>query len=269
MDKKYGYNYQENGNCGQYALLNALLVLGIPISVKDAHRTTKVTRLKALWKGTEPEKIILGIKKYGCKAKPYTLTKEKEFKAKVESLLEQRIPIIACVDDYEHYVVLAGIQENKYFWIDSAHADIIGCSAWSDIESWMNCNGEYYFIAVIGPKFCKPVLEINQLLKLSRKNSTLFNNYGYMLRDLLDIINEPKTPGKRISAEEFLETVVKTVVDSIVLLYYYANRKKLERKLQDYISIAHLHRFTVLIDEEGAILARLTTVMTMTALGIE
>ncbi len=268
MEYKFGFNYQEYGNCGQYALLNSLLLLGIPISVKDAHKVTNTTRLKALWEGTDCKKIIKGIKKYGCKPAAYTLHDDAKLKTKIDTHLEAGNSIILCIENYEHYCVLAGKKNKKYCWIDSADANIIGCSDWTAIEQWMNCEGEYYFIAVIPPKFSKPISEINELFKLSRNDIELFNNYGYLLRDLLDIISEPRTAGKRIAMETLLKQSGENIIESIEFLYHYTKRSSLEKLLKSFITISRLHMLTVLVDGENDVLARLTAMLTMYAMGI-
>ncbi|MDR3665583.1 MAG: hypothetical protein P4L35_01955 [Ignavibacteriaceae bacterium] len=271
MDKKYGFNYQEHGNCGQYALLNALLLLGIPISVKDAHHITRVSRLKALWEGTEPEKIIRGIKKYGCRAEPFSSNDEQKLKVKVDAYLQANIPLIVCVDDYEHYAVLAGKINNKYYWIDSADSHIMGHSPWTDIRDWLESSEEddcYYFIAVIPPKNNNVLNDIDKLLKISRKNEDLFNNYGYLLRDLLDVIGDQGSSGKRVLLAEFLARHRNKALSSIEELYYYTDTKELEQILRGYITIATLHNLTIAVENEIDVLARLTVMVTMYAVGI-
>ena len=43
MQEIIGFNWQDkrNGQCGQYAFTHALLVLGIPVSIREAHRLQK------------------------------------------------------------------------------------------------------------------------------------------------------------------------------------------------------------------------------------
>jgi hypothetical protein len=271
MDKKYGFNYQEHGNCGQYALLNSLLLLGIPISVNDAHHITRVSRLKALWEGTKPEKIIRGIKKYGCRAEPFSSNDEKKLKVKVDSYLESGIPLIVCVEDYEHYAVLSSKINNKYYWIDSADEDIIGHSSWSEITDWLESSEEdecYYFIAVIPPKNNNVLKDIDKLLKISRKNEDLFNNYGYLLRDLLDIMDSQGSSGKQIPVAEFLDRHRDKAINGIEELYYYTDKKELNQILKDYITIATLHNLTIDAEIVIDVSARLTVMLTMYAIGI-
>jgi hypothetical protein len=271
LNKKFGFNYQEHGNCGQYALLNALLLLGIPISVKDAHKKTKVTRLKALWQGTEPEKIIRGIKKYGCRAEPFTCNDEKKLKVKIDTYLEAGIPLIVCVEDWEHYALLARRINKKYYWIDSADSDIIGHSSWVEIAEWLESSDDdekYYCIAVIPPKDNNALKDIEKLLKMSRKNEDLFNSYGYLLRDLLDIIGDQGSSGKQIPVAEFLDRHRDEVINSIGELYYYTDKKELKQIAKDYIAIAELHNLMLAADDELDALTRLAVMVTMYSVGI-
>jgi hypothetical protein len=271
VDEKLGFNYQENGNCAQYSLLNALLVLGIPISIKDAHKKTKVSRLKALWEGTDPENIIRGIKKYGCKAEPFSYKNEIKAKAKIDAYLEAGIPIIICVDSWEHYTLLAGKRDNRYYWIDSAGPDIINHSSWAAIEEWMESPDEdekYYGIAVIPPKQNNALKDIDKLLRLSRGDEDLFNNYGYMLRDLLDVIGDQKSTGRLFSAAEFLSTYQDKIMSNIEYLYYYTDKKYVAKKMKDYITIAELHNLSFTDADEIDVIIRISVMMTLNAVGI-
>jgi hypothetical protein len=271
VDEKLGFNFQESGSCGIYAFLNSLLILGIPISVQEAHEVTRVTRIKALWEGTDPDNIIRGIKKYGCKAEPFSCKNEYKAKAKIDAYLEAGIPIIICVDDWEHYTLLAGLIDNRYYWIDSAGPNIMSKSSWPAIEEWMASSDEdekYYGIAVIPPKRNNALKDIDKLFRLSRKDEGLFNNYGYMLRDLLDVIGDQKSIGRLFSVAEFLSIYQDKIVSSIEYLYYFTDKKYVTKKMKDYITIAELHNLSFAVADELDVIIRLTVIMTLNAAGI-
>jgi hypothetical protein len=132
----------------------------------------------------------------------------------------------------------------------------------------MNCSDEYYFIAVIPPKHNKALRDIDKLLKLSHKDEDLFNNYGYILRDLLDVIGDQRSTGRLFSAAEYLSTYQDKIISSIEYLYYYTDKIYLAEKMKGYITIAELHYLSFADANEIDVIIRISVMMTLNAVGI-
>ena len=269
MKYKYGFNVQENANCcGQYAVINALLLLGKPISVAEAHRSTKTNRLQAWLNGTGERNIKQSLKYYGCNPKDYSTKSADKLKSKVDYYVERNIPLIASVDNYDHWIVLAGKDDNKYYWLDSANNNVIGHSSWKTIVQWMYADEDpYYFIAVIPEKDAYPLKDIKALERIAKKNPWLFSNYGTTLVDLLDIltadVNKPDS-----DAEKFLNEHRNEVVLNLEYLYAEADDDDLYELVDDYIALAKLHGLKYPSKNDAEVLTRLAIMLTLYTFGI-
>jgi hypothetical protein len=155
MLEKSGFKRQAllSGNCGQIALIHALLLLGIRISMSRAYKATGLTRIQVVRSGTDDVNLIRGIRKCGCKPLPHLFHDGGKAKRQIRYYLSRGIPVIISVSDEEHWMVLSGVDsQGRYSWIDSTDPKLIGKNAWRTVAGWMLYEeGErenYYFIGV-------------------------------------------------------------------------------------------------------------------------
>lgn len=151
MGQKYHRQYSFEGNCGQHALVHALGCLGIHISIGEAHRRTGVSRLRAMFEGTDEHAIMKGIRKSGRKPLPHQVHGDAKARRIITRYLRQGVPVIILIDEEEHWMVLSGMVGERFKWIDSVDEWLAGASAWKTVSGWMGYgdDGEdYYFIGV-------------------------------------------------------------------------------------------------------------------------
>ena len=120
MKQKHHRQYSFEGNCGQHALVHALGCLGINISIGEAHRRTGVSRLRAMFEGTDEHAIMKGIRRSGCKPLPHLVHGESKARKIITRYLRQGIPVIILIDEEEHWMVLSGMKGRKI------HVDRLG-----------------------------------------------------------------------------------------------------------------------------------------------
>ncbi|MCE1189841.1 MAG: hypothetical protein LWX56_11965 [Ignavibacteria bacterium] len=269
MDKKYAFTHQQHSNCGQWAIINALIMIGVPISAMEAHSKSKTTRFEAMISGTNEHRISKALRHYECNPVKISEKSPDKLKKLVDGYLDKNIPIIASVCNYEHWSVLAGRRGKKYFWIDSSEDVIIGYSSWNEILEWMDNGDEpYNGIAVEYDKDKSPCRDISALHKLRQDNEWLFGNYGRTLSDLLDIVNSdfavPDT-----DAVDLFKNCRDDVVQNLVFLYEYADEDDLYELIDAYIILARLHNLKYSKKHESAVLIRLGIVLAFYILDIE
>ena len=141
-----------SGNCGQLALVHALSVLGIEVTVAEAHRRTGISRLRAIFEGTDERGLIRGIRRSRCTPLPHLVHSSEEARRLISGYLENSIPVIILTQDEWHWMVLAGMDGDRYSWIDSADYRLTGTNCWKYVASWMRYweNGRecHFFIGV-------------------------------------------------------------------------------------------------------------------------
>lgn len=152
MNQQYHQQYSFEGNCGQHALVHALGCLGIHISIGEAHRRTGVSRVRAMFEGTDEHAIMQGIRKSGCKPLPHLVHGQDKARKIITRYLRQDVPVIILIDDQEHWMVLSSMKGEKFRWIDSVDEGLTGTSSWRTVAGWMGYGeggGCYYFIEVV------------------------------------------------------------------------------------------------------------------------
>ena len=253
MQEQIGFNRQNyiNGECGQYSLIHALLCLGIPISIKEAHERT-VPKIISTIEGTDHTEIIKAIRYFGCEAREVTTKDEKGLRNQIDKFLKKGCPVIVCAEDYSHWSALSGYYGNEYIWIDSANPDLIGSSKWSEVKEWLGCEYEdgkieYYIIGVVPknesqlkhslvPHFGKKILSV-------LREKDIREWWGYYLEDLIELFNCPDS-GEYITAAEFFYKY-KNMITSYINYYYYYQENDYEWEINNYEKVAIAHNLTI------------------------
>lgn len=102
-----------NYSCGVYAVINALLTLGDEKSPKEVQELTGTDK-----NGTSENGILNALINFGYQPKEYkTNNKDNAWRWVLSNSIEH--PLILIVENWEHWVVIAGRIKNKVIWIDS------------------------------------------------------------------------------------------------------------------------------------------------------
>ncbi|HLP17964.1 MAG TPA: hypothetical protein VK470_17025 [Bacteroidota bacterium] len=261
MQEIIGFEQQTMGDgaCGKYALRHALLLLGIPVSQREASAATQVPPWKAMQRGTNEAEIKRGLKEFNCTGIEYTGRSRRAFTAHVNACIRRGMPLIITTDHDEHWAVIAGRKSRSmYYWIDSAEPEVIGAWKWNDILEWID-NTVYYAIGVL-PKnpsqlehsLVQNFAEIAPLMK----DATLRQYWGYYLDDLYG-----GSPGDG-SPRQFFDTYRKPIVETICVQYPAADKETLVWELKNYETVAVAHNLVPSIIE-------VTSALTLIAVGIE
>ena len=263
MSEIYSFALQKNGYCcAEHSIMNALMVLGVPITSEDAHAILE----SSLTVGPNIVDINRHLEKYGCAAQEYCCKDEQQLKELIDGFLEKHVPLVICTDLFQHYSLLAGQANEKYIWIDSSGPAIVGASTWVQLEEWLNSGQKderYYFIAIQSNNMDNvTIIDIAGLRRLYLEDVSIINSWGRYLSDLLDIFGTVVTSDKKIAAVDFLETHGMKVIATICELYSYEDTGKLQQMLRAYKIIASMHRL-ILKHYEDKALIRMTVKFAM------
>jgi hypothetical protein len=252
------------GECGQHSLIHALLLLGIPISLDEAHIHTVPQCITAV-SGTSEEKIINALKHYKCKPVEIYVDSPSKMKSEIDKNLDAGYPIIISVEGYNHWAVLAGRSGNDYVWIDSNSDAIIGVCDWEEVEDWFD-NTEYYGIA-IGPKNEKLmrysiVSRIVKIQKILKKNKTLREYWGYYLEDLIEVFGRKADAGD-ISAKLFFKKYRKKMHETVCKWYVDAKDYDVYWELDNYQRVAEAYNLRLPADRENIALIEFSIALSL------
>ncbi len=271
-ETKIGFDYQRrhDGNCGQRALVHALLILGHPISEDEAHQLTDRPRWKTRLWGTNEHHLKLGVRRAGFKPMARLVYDRAEAHRKIDFMLEAGNPVIICTEDNQHWAVLAGkAGSSAYYWIDSADDDLYGAWNWTDIADWMEFNGEYYFIGV-APK-TKADRRTSAVPDFSRMyqefdDDELAEYWGWYLEDLRDCFDLPEHTAGAVNAREFFEKFGRIIYGACKDACRELDDNQLRYEYGNYRKVALVHNMSVSRERLEEAIARLTSAITYTAM---
>ncbi|MGA9118538.1 MAG: hypothetical protein WB699_04165 [Bacteroidota bacterium] len=271
-EKKIGFDYQRrlDGNCGQRALMHALLILGHPVSEDEAHQLTDRPRWKTRLTGTDERHMKLGVRRAGFKPLARVSYDRAEAHHEIDAMLESSFPVIICVEDQQHWAVLAGkASSSQYYWIDSADDDLYGTWTWTDIADWMETNGEYYFIGVAPKtKADRRTSAVPDFFRMYQgfDDDDLAEYWGWYLEDLRKCFDLPEHTAGAINARAFFERYGKTIYDACKESCRSIDEDQLHYEYGNYRKVAFVHNMSVSRERIEEAIARLTSAVTFTAM---
>ncbi len=147
MLKKSQIRLQSRGSCAQYAIYHVLLLLGIRKPIWKIFLATKRNSISVRRDGTNGFRIQHAIRRFGCSPVVCSTTSPVRARVKLNSLLRDGSPVILCVENSMHWIVVAGLKGKKYIWIDSADEKKTGACGWHELVDRVDSD-DFYFIGV-------------------------------------------------------------------------------------------------------------------------
>lgn len=271
-----GFDEQpDTGSCGKSSLQHALLLLGLPITMRDANRLTRVPRWKHVIRGTNEREIQAAIRRCGLRPLERSFKTDAPLRRSVDQMIDRGLPVIVCVEDFDHWAVLAGRTGERYWWIDSADRALIGSWRWADIAGWIHQKHprpEFYAIGV-APRRRRDVTHslvprFRDVAKMLRADQGLRQYWGYYLEDLLDVFDCPPSP-RALPAQRFFDRHARRLYHASATYYADADTVKLRWEIANYRKVAIAHRLTMSRRAEVEAVARLSAALALIACGVE
>jgi len=191
QDKEY--------SCGAAALRYALTFLGKTVQEKDVRKASETT----FW-GTDEDGIVKAARRYGCET---VMRNYRHFPAAFRSLIryvQSGQPCILCVDDWMHWVAVAGANRNGVALFDPKSLEVAALikpeslrARWAHVEH-ENGSGRadphFFFIAVrprVRSRHVRGVVDNDVILGLRRRED-LREGWDRYLRDLSAIFGRDR-----------------------------------------------------------------------------
>jgi len=191
----------------------------------------------------DEERLKRALPQFSCNGIEIYSGNAKTARKKLNSCLDAGMPVIVCVEEWEHWALIAGRQGDQYVRIDSAQRDVVGRMSWEKLRKWMACTAEnrpYYGIAV-QPQ-AAALLEHSLVHRMSdavvplghRDNRVQWGQSVATLRRYFG-------PGGTVDASDFFETERHAIFASAGPL----PTKRAEARLARLGCIAGLHRLRI------------------------
>jgi hypothetical protein len=249
MQQVIGFTMQNigDGACGKFAIQHALLLLGLPVSQKDINKATRLHPIITRATGVGPSRIIRGLEALGCRGLERACEDATKFRYELDGMLDKGYPCILSVEAGSHWAVIAGRSGVKYYWIDSADEDVVGCWKWRDIVEWIDSDLGYLIAA-------KPMRKLqlrHSLVPSFSRIATLLEDHdlreywGYYLQDLLECFDCPDGASDAITARGFFSCYGKQISAAVAHQYLYADEERVAWEMSNYRKVAVAHNLTI------------------------
>jgi len=268
MQQQIGFDWQSfySGACGKYSLVHSLLILGIPLSLKEATKATGLSWWETARIGTDESKIKKAIRSFDCKPIEYKTMSENDFRKKLDSLLRLGVPAIVSFDGDDHWAVICGNRnKDEYYYIDSADSELISYYRWDDLVDDID-NDTYYLIGV------KPnnannlkhslVHNFSEVEKVLNRGDALYKWWGYYLEDLNEVFDCPDSTKNVITASEFFDIWGRKIFNTAKYFYHYFDDAQMKWELNNYRKVAEMHNLTLSKDKLNEALISFSAALT-------
>ena len=179
-------------SCGAAALRYALTFLGRNVEEKDLRRASQTT----FW-GTDESGIVKAARHHGCEA---VIRNYRRFQAAFRSLIryvQNGQPCILCVDDWMHWVAVAGANRNGIALFDPRALEVAALikppalrRRWAHFKKEDGEEDPHYFFIAVRPRVRHPHprgIVDSDVVRGLRRREELRDGWDRYLRDLLSI----------------------------------------------------------------------------------
>jgi len=186
--------------CGPFALKHALVTLG---------RLTDEDRLSSIahphwWSGTDEVRLARAAQHFDCDL-PFIRRRDPHMaRGALVRYLRERIPVLLCVDDWEHWITVVRNEGSRFVVLDSRHDPVLNVVEWPRLRNrWRYLDRDYdesdppalYDLHPVRPRFRVPVtaqFSVQRVQHLRRpENRSLALHWDAYLEDLLEICAPP------------------------------------------------------------------------------
>ena len=260
-------------SCGAAALRYALTFLGKSVEERDLRRASQTT----FW-GTDEGGIAKAARRYGCEA---VLRNYRRFPAAFRSLMryaQSGQPCILCVDNWMHWVAVAGANRNGVALFDPRALEVAALvkpetlrRRWAHFRQSDGESDPHFFFIAIRPRVRLPhprgVVD-NDLVEGLRRREDLREGWDRYLVDVLGIFGRRRPPRADDSypAWKFLVRTAPLLVETVASWDGEASKRFYSTELRNLAVVARAYGLQMRPRDERRALVSLACILNREAL---
>ena len=249
------YPQPNEWTCGPFALKHALIALG---RVANGEELAKLAH-SHWWSGTDEIRLARAAHAYDCELVGHRVRSPEKARALLQSHLKQKLPVLLCVDDWEHWIVVLARQKDNFVLIDSLLEPVLQVVSWSQLHRrWRYLDLDYdedeppelYEMYPLVPR-SQHTIRANFSVARTRflrrpENQALAEHWNDYLDDLLAVCR-PRSPNQvaRQSMAEFLRRNQKLLLDRVEYWHGDVTRAELVKLLKNYRFVAETYGLVI------------------------
>lgn len=249
------YPQPNDWTCGPFALKHALLALGRFVEAQEIAATARTH----WWSGTDEIRLARAAREFEC---DLVLERRRDAEAARKQLvkfLREQIPVLLCVDRWEHWITVVGTEDRRFVIIDSSSEPTMNILTWAQLRNrWRYLDVEHdkvhppvlYDLMAVVPRFrtaVKADFSVERVKFLRRpENIQLARHWNEFLEDLLSIGKPPSVRiAEPLSMSEFLRRHQELLVTRAVYWHGDIAREEIERVLRHLRFVAETYGLVV------------------------
>ncbi len=273
-----GFNTQPNlWQCGPYALMHALISLGVLVNEKEISRLAGTDA-----SGTDEIQLARAAKEFNCKLRTVRYSDSDKARRALVRQLRRGIPCLLCIHQWRHWVAVVKEERGRFILLDSEKRAVLTIVSGEELSRlWVYTrkrdersreNETLYDLHPLVPRFRVHVrgrFSVSRARFLRRpENRDLARHWDEYLEDLLVLCR----PAARldvdvISLGEFLRRHGGMIVDQVSFWHGAIARAQAEKVLRNMRFVAATHGLVIPSSDVERAIAGLTTILTLWAGG--
>jgi hypothetical protein len=264
--------------CGPYALMHALIILGVLVDEKEVLYLTETDST-----GTDEMQLGRAARKLGCRLGAIRRYDPDKARKVLIRHLKRGIPCLICVHGWEHWVTAVKEERGKFILLDSEDDPVLSIVTWKELaRSWVyrrrkseiddSKPATVYDLHPLLPEFRVRVrarFSMARARLLRRpENQDLAYRWDEYLSDLL-VLCRPATKldADVISFREFARRYGEMVLDQVAYWHGAISRPQAAKVLRNMRFVATTHGLVIPYSEVRRAIAGLTAILTLWASG--
>lgn len=247
------YKQPNQWTCGPFALKHALVALG---RLADERRIAWLARTH-WWSGTDEIRLARAARAYDCELKMVRRTDAAKARRELERYLDRNIPVLLCVDGWEHWIAAVRRQGRRFVVVDSRTEPVLNVYSWPQLRArWRYVDEErdgrpatLYDLHPVKPRFRVMVradFSVERARFLRRpENRDLALHWDEYLGDLLEICRPRTTRTDVVTLGEFLRRQRDVLVPRIVHWHGAVSNAEVRRLLRNFRFVAETYGLVI------------------------
>ncbi|MEZ4363623.1 MAG: hypothetical protein R3B48_25830 [Kofleriaceae bacterium] len=267
------YPQPNDWTCGPFALKHALIALGRFVEAQQIAVTAKTH----WWSGTDEIRLARAAREFECDLVLERRADAEAARKQLVKLLREQIPVLLCVDRWEHWITVVRAEARRFVVIDSTDEPVMNILTWAQLRSrWRYLDVEHdkvdppvlYDLMAVVPRFrtaVKADFSVERVKVLRRQeNLQLARYWNEYLEDLLAICKPPSVRiASPLSMGEFLRRHQEMLVSQVVYWHGDIEREDIEKVLRHLRFVSETYGLVVPAAASRRAVADLSILLTL------
>jgi hypothetical protein len=263
------YPQPNKWQCGPFALKYALIMLG---RIVDENRISHIAGTH-WWNGTDEIKLARAAKACDCEMKVIRRKDSLRAKRELVQFLKRGYPALLCVDGWNHWITVVGMERDKFISIDSRKAPVVCVDTWRKLRRrWVYRETDpedstqqrtLYDLHPVIPRFrvrTKAHFSLKRARYLRRPENKIFATFWDEYFTDLSYMCVPRTPRaeKVISVRELLRRHAGMILGQIAFWHGTVRRAQARKILRNMKFVADTYDLVVREEDETRAVTAIT-----------